>query len=141
MYLLLWYSKTTFLFLFVVWYLKWFKWLCLCFEGVQSARPSNDELSQRIVNTGTVVFLDVVEKFRNTTEKLLRDYQFKKLRSDQLWIIWIVWFSCWLIMTLFLCFCRISVQGYMKTLREFAKQLNTTNSARESQDYSVISAQ
>ncbi|XP_026099293.1 uncharacterized protein LOC113070271 [Carassius auratus] len=88
---------------------------CLCCCGVQSARPSNDELSQRIVNTGTVVFLDIVEKFRNTTEKLLRDYQFKKL--------------------------RISVQGYMKTLREFAKQLNTTDSARESQDYSVISAE
>ncbi|XP_059403203.1 uncharacterized protein LOC132136108 [Carassius carassius] len=88
---------------------------CLCCCGVQSARRSNDKLSQRIVNTGTVVFLDIVEKVRNTTEKLLRDNQFKKL--------------------------RISVQGYMKTLREFAKLLNTTESARESQDNSVILAQ
>ncbi|KTF92974.1 hypothetical protein cypCar_00037165 [Cyprinus carpio] len=65
-----------------------------------------------MINSGTVVFLDIVEKVRNTTEKLLRDDQFKKS--------------------------RISVQGYMKSLREFAKPLNTTESTRGSQDNSVI---
>uniref|UniRef100_A0A8C1BMH2 Uncharacterized protein n=1 Tax=Cyprinus carpio carpio TaxID=630221 RepID=A0A8C1BMH2_CYPCA len=68
---------------------------CLCCCGVQSARLSFYGLRQQMINSGTVVFLDIVEKVRNTTEKLLRDDQFKKS--------------------------RISVQGYMKSLREFAK--------------------
>uniref|UniRef100_A0A8C2KD81 Uncharacterized protein n=1 Tax=Cyprinus carpio TaxID=7962 RepID=A0A8C2KD81_CYPCA len=77
---------------------------CLCCCGVQSARLSFYGLRQQMINSGTVVFLDIVEKVRNTTEKLLRDDQFKKS--------------------------RISVQGYMKSLREFAKPLNTTESTR-----------
>uniref|UniRef100_A0A8C1PPI0 Uncharacterized protein n=1 Tax=Cyprinus carpio TaxID=7962 RepID=A0A8C1PPI0_CYPCA len=85
---------------------------CLCCCGVQSARLSFYGLRQQMINSGTVVFLDIVEKVRNTTEKLLRDDQFKKS--------------------------RISVQGYMKSLREFAKPLNTTESTRGSQDNSVI---
>lgn len=82
--------------------------LCSC--GVQSAE-SND-LKQQILNSGTVVFLDFLEKVRNATEKLVRDDQFRKS--------------------------RISIQGYMKALRELAKPLKNTASARESQDNSAI---
>ncbi|XP_026087964.1 uncharacterized protein LOC113062365 [Carassius auratus] len=76
--------------------------LCCC--AVQSAELSNDE---KIINSGTVVFLDFLEKVRNTTEKFVRDDQFRKA--------------------------RISVLDYMKKLRELAKSLKTVES-RESRD-------
>ncbi|XP_026087579.1 uncharacterized protein LOC113062162 [Carassius auratus] len=76
--------------------------LCCC--AVQSAELSNDE---KIINSGTVVFLDFLEKVRNTTEKFVRDDQFRKA--------------------------RISVLDYMKKLRELAKSLKTGES-RESRD-------
>ncbi|XP_016388351.1 uncharacterized protein LOC107724087 [Sinocyclocheilus rhinocerous] len=82
--------------------------LCCC--GVQSAESY--ALRQQIVNSGTVVFLDFLEKVRNATEKLVRDEQFRKS--------------------------RISIQGYMKALRELAKPLKNSESARESQDNSAI---
>ncbi len=68
----------------------WINWLCILwslilvlflwhvFEGVQSAE-SND-LKQQILNSGTVVFLDFLEKVKNATEKLVRDDQFRKSR-------------------------------------------------------------
>uniref|UniRef100_A0A671PZL6 Uncharacterized LOC107693355 n=1 Tax=Sinocyclocheilus anshuiensis TaxID=1608454 RepID=A0A671PZL6_9TELE len=82
--------------------------LCCC--GVQS--DESYALRQQIVNSGTVVFVDFLEKVRNATEKLVRDEQFRKS--------------------------RISIQGYMKALRELAKPLKNSESARESQDNSAI---
>ncbi len=35
------------------------------FEGVQSAELSYDDLKQQILNSGTVVFIDLLEKVRN----------------------------------------------------------------------------
>ncbi|KAF4100668.1 uncharacterized protein si:rp71-15k1.1 [Onychostoma macrolepis] len=84
--------------------------LCCC--GVQSAE-SYDDLRRQILNSGTVVFLDFLEKVRNATEKLVRDDQFRKS--------------------------RISIQGHMKALRELAKPLKNTEDATESQDNSAIS--
>uniref|UniRef100_A0A8C1GBW9 Uncharacterized protein n=1 Tax=Cyprinus carpio TaxID=7962 RepID=A0A8C1GBW9_CYPCA len=84
--------------------------LCCC--GVQSAEPSYDDLKQKILNSGTVVFLDLVEKVRNTTEKFLRDDQFRKS--------------------------RIAVQEYMKNLKDIAKSLKNLESIRKSQDDSTI---
>uniref|UniRef100_A0A8C2FSX2 Uncharacterized LOC109111933 n=1 Tax=Cyprinus carpio TaxID=7962 RepID=A0A8C2FSX2_CYPCA len=84
--------------------------LCCC--GVQSAEPSYDDLKQKILNSGTVVFLDFVEKVRNTTEKFLRDDQFRKS--------------------------RIAVQEYMKNLKDIAKSLKNLESIRKSQDDSTI---
>lgn len=82
--------------------------LCCC--GVQSAESY--DLRRQILNSGTVVFLDFLEKVRNATEKLVRDDQFRKS--------------------------RISIQGHMKALRELAKPLKNTEGARESQDNSAI---
>uniref|UniRef100_A0A8C1S2D5 Uncharacterized protein n=1 Tax=Cyprinus carpio TaxID=7962 RepID=A0A8C1S2D5_CYPCA len=84
--------------------------LCCC--GVQSAELSYDNLKQKILNSGTVVFLDLVEKVRNTTEKFLRDDQFRKS--------------------------RIAVQEYMKNLKDIAKSLKNLESIRKSQDDSTI---
>ncbi|XP_050993053.1 uncharacterized protein LOC127182021 [Labeo rohita] len=83
--------------------------LCCC--GVQSAESYND-LKQQIYNSGSVVFLDFLKKVRTVTEKLVRDDQFRKS--------------------------RISIQGHMKSLREFAKPLKNTESDRGSQDNSAI---
>uniref|UniRef100_A0A671S9Y8 Uncharacterized LOC107665485 n=1 Tax=Sinocyclocheilus anshuiensis TaxID=1608454 RepID=A0A671S9Y8_9TELE len=69
--------------------------LCCC--GVQSAELSYDDLRQQILNSGTVVFLDFLEKVRNTTEKFVRDDQFRKS--------------------------RITIQEHIKNLREMAKSL------------------
>ncbi len=41
-----------------------FLWRCI-FEGVQSAELSYDDLKQQILNSGTVVFIDLLEKVRN----------------------------------------------------------------------------
>ncbi|XP_073677510.1 uncharacterized protein [Garra rufa] len=84
----------------------------LCCFGVQGDEPSYDDLKQQIYNSGTVVFLDFLEKVRNVTEKLVRDDQFRKS--------------------------RISIQGYMKALREFAKPRKNTERDRGSQDDSAI---
>ncbi|XP_016146620.1 uncharacterized protein [Sinocyclocheilus grahami] len=84
--------------------------LCCC--GVQSAELSYDDLRQQILNSGTVVFLDFLEKVRNTTEKFVRDDQFRKS--------------------------RITVQEHMKNLREMAKSLKNLKGLGESQDHSNI---
>ncbi|RXN09694.1 hypothetical protein ROHU_010681 [Labeo rohita] len=80
-------------------------------RSVQSAESYND-LKQQIYNSGSVVFLDFLKKVRTVTEKLVRDDQFRKS--------------------------RISIQGHMKSLREFAKPLKNTESDRGSQDNSAI---
>ncbi|KAK2887519.1 hypothetical protein QQF64_013299 [Cirrhinus molitorella] len=84
--------------------------LCCC--GVQGAELSYDDLKEQIYNSGSLVFLDFLEKVRNVTEKLVRDDQFRKS--------------------------RISIQGYMKSLKELAKPQKNTESNRGSQDNSAI---
>ncbi len=111
--------------------------------GVPIASPRGRSIEvpfgreQQILNSGTVVFLDFLEKVRNTTEKLVRDDQFRKSR-----------YGCttfkFMVKPLpdhnyFLCFHRISVQGYMKTFREFAeKPLRNSESAGGSQENVVL---
>ncbi|XP_059366198.1 uncharacterized protein si:rp71-15k1.1 [Carassius carassius] len=81
----------------------------LCCWGVQSAELSYDK---KILNSGTVVFLDFLEKVRNTTEKFVRDDQFRKA--------------------------RISVLEYMKKLREIAKSLKNVEKRESRDDSSLI---
>ncbi|XP_067217738.1 uncharacterized protein [Chanodichthys erythropterus] len=85
----------------------------LSFYGVQSAELSYNDLSEQILNSGTVVFLDFLEKVRKATEKIVKDDQFRKT--------------------------RINVQRLMKSLREFAKPIKNAESG--SQDNSAISPQ
>ncbi|XDV26900.1 hypothetical protein PO909_030522 [Leuciscus waleckii] len=63
-------------------------------------------LSEEIVNSGTVVFLDFLDKVRNVTEKIVRDDQFRKT--------------------------RIAVQSWVKKLRELVKPKNDSWSWYES---------
>ncbi|XP_051729828.1 uncharacterized protein LOC127501703 isoform X6 [Ctenopharyngodon idella] len=81
--------------------------------GVQSAELPYNDLSEQILNSGTVVFLDFLEKVRNATEKIVKDDLFRKT--------------------------RINVQRFMKSLREFAKPIKNAESG--SQDNSAISPQ
>ncbi|ROL45759.1 hypothetical protein DPX16_11454 [Anabarilius grahami] len=81
--------------------------------GVQSAELSNHDLSEQILNSGTVVFLDFLEKVRNATEKIVKDDQFRKT--------------------------RITVQRLVKNLNDFAKPMKNAESG--SQDNSTISLQ
>ncbi|XP_056091323.1 uncharacterized protein LOC130070811 [Rhinichthys klamathensis goyatoka] len=87
----------------------------LCCYGVQSAELSYRDLREQILNSGTVVFLDFLDKVRNVTEKIVRDDQFRKS--------------------------RITVQRLMKSLREFAKPMKNTESASGSQDKSDVLTQ
>ncbi|XP_043074105.1 uncharacterized protein si:rp71-15k1.1 isoform X2 [Puntigrus tetrazona] len=82
--------------------------LCCC--GVQS--DGSYDLRQQILNSGTVVFLDFLEKVRNATEKLVRDDQFRKS--------------------------RVSIQGYVEGLRELAKPRKDSERATESQESLTI---
>ncbi|XP_051729827.1 uncharacterized protein LOC127501703 isoform X5 [Ctenopharyngodon idella] len=79
--------------------------------GVQSAELSYNDLSEQILNSGTVVFLDFLEKVRNATEKIVKDDQFRKT--------------------------RITVQRLVKNLNNFAKPMKNAESG--SQDNSTIS--
>lgn len=85
----------------------------LCCYGVQSSDLSYNDLREQILNSGTVVFLDFLDKVRNVTEKIVRDDQFRKS--------------------------RITVQSLVKSLREFVKPMKNTESASGSQDKSAIS--
>ncbi|XP_067217736.1 uncharacterized protein si:rp71-15k1.1 [Chanodichthys erythropterus] len=85
----------------------------LSFYGVQSAELSYNDLSEQILNSGTVVFLDFLEKVRNATEKIVKDDQFRKT--------------------------RITVQRFVKNLNDFAKPMKNAESG--SQDNSTISLQ
>lgn len=87
----------------------------LCCYDVQSSELSYRDLKKQILNSGTVVFLDFLDKVRNVTEKIVRDDQFRKS--------------------------RITVQSLVKSLREFAKPMKHTESASESQDKSALSPQ
>ncbi|XP_056335719.1 uncharacterized protein LOC130246654 [Danio aesculapii] len=86
--------------------------LCCC--DVQSAEQSHN-LEQQILNSGTVLFLDFVEKVKYATEKLIQDDQFAKS--------------------------RITFQGYMKALRVSAKEMSNPESAGESHGNSDIPIQ
>jgi len=47
---------------------------------VQSAKLSYRDLREHIRYSGTVVFIDFLDKVRNVTEKIVRDDQFRKSR-------------------------------------------------------------
>ncbi|KAG1948653.1 uncharacterized protein si:rp71-15k1.1 isoform X2 [Pimephales promelas] len=84
----------------------------LCCYGVQSAKLSYRDLREHIRYSGTVVFIDFLDKVRNVTEKIVRDDQFRKS--------------------------RITVQRLVKSLREFAKPVKNTENASGSQNKSDL---
>nr|XP_055075596.1 uncharacterized protein LOC129454995 [Misgurnus anguillicaudatus] len=76
----------------------------LCY-GVQSSDLSERELKRQIINSGIAVFIEILEKFKNVTEQIVRENQFKKS--------------------------RIAVQEHWKDLRQTVKQINDIDREKE----------
>ncbi|XP_067282682.1 uncharacterized protein [Pseudorasbora parva] len=87
----------------------------LCCYGVHSAELSNLDLREQILNSGTVVFLDFLEKVKNITETIVKEDRFRKT--------------------------RISVQTIVQMLSGFGKHTKNTERDRGSQGNSDASPQ
>ncbi|XP_055075588.2 uncharacterized protein [Misgurnus anguillicaudatus] len=84
----------------------------LCY-GVQSFDLSEKQLERQIINSGIAVFIDILEKVKNVTEKIVRENQFKKS--------------------------RIAVQEHWKDLRQTVKQINDIDREKESLQHLKLS--
>ncbi|XP_051520670.1 uncharacterized protein LOC127421577 [Myxocyprinus asiaticus] len=83
----------------------------LCY-GVQSSDTSYKDLRKKVINSGTVVFLNFLDKVKNATEKIVRDLKFRKS--------------------------RIAIQEYLKTLRDFAQKINDIDRTKDSINHSDL---